>query len=644
MNSILLRMATRLLLPICLVVSGIPLLGSPSSVKNANVLLITIDTLRFDRISSLSDKYVKTPFIDDLARRSVVFTRAYAHNPLTRPSHTNILTGTTSLYHGVSDNPGFKLENRYLTLAEYLKDQKYRTAAFIGAFVLDSRFGLNRGFDLYNDDNGEQDVGRFGFVERPADRVIEPAMEWISGQKEKWFCWIHLFDPHDPYTPPEPYKNLYKNDLYSGEVAFVDAQLGRLFDFLQKRGSYENTIIIFTADHGEAFGEKGETHHGFYAYDDTLHVPLIVYYPGAEAKSIRENTCHIDIFPTVCELIDGPAPAHLQGESLVPIIHGQERQKKLIYFESMSPHLSLDAAPLSGFIQGNLKFIDLPLKEVYDLSADPQEEKNLAPTADIPQLVKSLETLKKSLKGKGTTQDLEGRGSEIRPLLQSLGYISGGATKKKAYGVQDDPKSLLPLIVHLRLAVAEFQSGKTDSALKKFNNVVRIRPTYVSAYSDLANAFYNLGRADQAVSTLKEGLTKNPDNLHLTARLGIMLVMAKKYAEAVEPLEAAIKRDKYDPDNFNFLGLAYLGAGNFKLAEKNFEQALELDSNLVAAFNNLGYLNLTLYVKMGEEKYLDAAIHYFDKALTYDSDLQSAKKGREAAINYKSQLSLSEKK
>lgn len=182
-------------LSLCLLVFGIPLVGSPSPAKNANVLLITIDTLRFDRISILSNRYVQTPFIDDLARQSVIFTKAYAHNPLTRPSHTNILTGTTPLYHGVSDNPGFKLESRYLTMAEYLKDQKYSTAAFIGAFVLDSRFGLDRGFDLYNDDNGEQDVGRFGFVERTAERVIQPAMEWIGGQKEKWFCWIHLRPP-----------------------------------------------------------------------------------------------------------------------------------------------------------------------------------------------------------------------------------------------------------------------------------------------------------------------------------------------------------------------------------------------------------------------------------------------------------------
>ena len=644
MYSFIKRPAHYLAQLFCLLVFAIPAMAAPSLPKDTNVLLITIDTLRFDRLSISSAKYVKTPHIDDLARRSAIFTKAYAHNPLTRPSHTNILTGTTPLYHGVSDNPGFKLDSRYLTLAEYLRDRHYRTGAFIGAFVLDSRFGLDKGFDFYDDDNGEQGVSQFGFVERTADRVIQPAMEWIASQKEKWFCWIHLFDPHDPYNPPEPFKHDYKNDPYSGEVAFVDAQLGNLFDFLKKRGSLQNTIIILTADHGEALGEKEETRHGFFAYDNTIHVPLILYYPGTAAKTVLENACHIDIFPTVCDLLDLPIPSHLQGESLLPLIAGRERQKKLIYFESMSPHLSLNAAPLSGFIQGNLKFIDLPLKEVYDLSADPREENNLAPTADIPQLVKNLETLKKTLKGKGTTQDLEGKGPEIRPLLQSLGYISGTPTKKKSYGIQDDPKSLLPLIVHVRLAVEEFQSGKTDSAIKKFNNVIRIRPTYVSAYSDLANAFYNLGRPDEAVATLKDGLTKNPDNLHLMARLGIMMVMAKKYGEAIDPLEYSVKKDKTNPDYFNYLGMAYLGSGNLKLAQEKFEQALDLDPNLIAAFNNLGYLNLAFYVKTQEEKYLDAAIQNFDKALGYDPVLESAKKGKEAAVNYKNQLAPIEKR
>jgi len=299
----------------------------PLAAKDFNVLLITVDTLRYDRVSFYSKQFVRTPYIDDLARQSTVFLHAYAHNPLTRPSHTNIMTGTTPLYHGVSDNPGFKLEPRYLTLAEYLKQFDYKTAAFVGAFVLDSRFGLDQGFDVYNDDNGEQAVFQFGFVERRAEQVIEPAIKWISNQKKKWFCWVHLFDPHDPYDPPEPYRRLYPNDLYSGEVAYVDEQLGLLFSFLKKQGLMSKTIIILTADHGEALGENGERHHGFFAYNNTLHVPLILYEPGASPQVVEANASHVDIFPTIGDLLGLPLPPSLQEESLLPLRQGKNRQR-----------------------------------------------------------------------------------------------------------------------------------------------------------------------------------------------------------------------------------------------------------------------------------------------------------------------------
>ena len=505
--------------------------------KDANVLLVTIDTLRYDRVGILCDKYVKTPNLDALARRSAVFTRAYAHTPLTRPSHTNILTGATPLYHGVSDNPGFKLESRYLTLAEMLKAANYKTGAFIGAFVLDSRFGLNKGYDVYDDDMGPASVDESDAVERTADQVVQQAMDWISTQKQKWFGWVHVFDPHDPYAPPEPFRTEYRNDPYSGEVAFVDAQLGRLFDSLEKSGALAKTIIIITGDHGEAFGEKEELRHGFFAYNNTLHIPLILYVPGAAPVTVAENAAHIDIFPTVCDLLGLPVPAQVQGESLLPLIAGKKRQKTLIYFESMAPHLTMDAAPLSGFISGDLKFIDQPTKEVYDLASDPGEDHNLAPTADVPKLMDELEGLKKELKGKGTTQDWKGKNPEIRPLLESLGYISGKPSNKKTYGLADDLKALQPLIAQLRMAIDDFKEGKPDAAVKKLDTILRIRPNYINAYTVLSDVYERSGQLDQAQALLSSGLEKNPGTLALTARLGQVLIRSKKYAEAIPALE-----------------------------------------------------------------------------------------------------------
>jgi arylsulfatase A-like enzyme/Flp pilus assembly protein TadD len=596
--------------------------------KDANVLLITIDTLRYDRIGFLSPGFVKTPFIDAFARRSVSFSRAYAHSPLTRPSHTNILTGTTPLYHGVSDNPGYRLEAKFLTLAEHLKAAKYRTGAFIGAFVLDSRFGLDQGFETYNDSHGQSDI-----VERRAEEVVTPAIAWIAGQKSKWFCWVHLFDPHDPYVPPEPFRTAYAEDPYSGEVAYVDAQLGRLFEALEKSGAMARTIVVLTSDHGESLGEKEELYHGFFAYNAVLHVPLLVSAPGLTPQSVSADASHVDIFPTICELAGLPVPVQIQGESLLPLIAGQTtRTRPAIYFESMSPHLFLDAAPLQGFIRSGRKFIDQPIKEVYDLAADPREDDNLASRSDLPLLVQELDGLRKRLTGPGTTPGLEGRDRDIEPLMRSLGYVAAKPAAKRAYGPPDDLKALQPLIAQLRQGVEQFRDGDPATALKKINNIIRIRPTYVTAYIALSTLYSNRELYDQSLAVLRDGLAKNPDSLPLMERLGIVLVMAKKYADAVGALEECARRDPSNPDYRNYLGRARMGLGDLDEAEEQFRLALAIDPEMVEPFNNLGYLYLMRFRRSPDPAFLDQALENFEKALAFNPKLSSALKGKEAAL------------
>ncbi len=474
-----------------------------------------------------------------------------------------------------------------------------------------------------------------GFVERSADRVVGLAGDWIAGRKGPWFCWVHVFDPHDPYTPPEPYKHIYAKDPYSGEVAFVDAQIGRLLETLDKRGLRDDTIVVLTSDHGEAFGEKEEFFHGFFAYDNVLRVPLIVAYPGAKPGLIGETAGHIDVFPTLCDLLGLEIPPAVQGESLLPLAAGKKRNHPALYFESMSPYFFIEAAPLSGYIEAGRKYIDQPIREVYDLGADPGEEANLAPQTDTAALQRRLEELKKSLKGSGTKQDLAGRNADIRPLLESLGYVAGSPNKKKTFTTADDLKTIQPVIRQLHLAVAEFQAEKHDSAIKKMQTILRIRPNYMTAYSALADAWHHVGRLDQAVTVLRDGLTRNPDSLHLMGRLGQMLVAGKRFKEAIEPLEYSVKKDPTNPDYPNFLGLAYMQTGDLKRAEESFQKAVLNDPGLTAAFNNLGYLYLTMYVKAADDRLLDSAIHNFDQALDGDPKLLSAQKGREAAVAYK---------
>lgn len=609
--------------------------AAPRVFKDANVLLITVDTLRFDRVGILSSKYVKTPNLDALAGRSLIFSHAYAHSTLTRPSHANIMTGTTPLYHGVSDNPGFILERRYPTLAESFKAGKYQTGAFIGAFILDSQFGLARGFDVYIDMHGQS-----ALVERRAEQVISPALGWIVSQKEKWFCWIHLFDPHDPYDPPAPFNKEYADDLYSGEVAYVDAQLGVLFEALKSKGILDKTIVVLTSDHGEALGDKGEARHGYFAYNSVLHIPLFVSYPGVESKVIPENAGHADIFPTICDLAGLPVPADLQGESLLPIAEGEVRKNPSIYFESLSPNFFLQAAPLRGFIRGGLKFIDQPLKEVYDLAADPAEKANLASTADLAPLIENLGMLEKDLKGHGTKQDLEGKNQDIRPLMESLGYLSGSSKKNKTYGLGDDLKALQPLIAQLFIAVEEAKSGHPGPALAKMTNIIRIRPTYISAYISVARLQMELGKTEQALAILRDGLNKNPDSLPLMSEFGKTLIMAKKAKEAVAPLEYCVSRNRMDPECFNYLGRAYLESMEFEKAEGQFKKALSLDPDMVEAFNNLGYLHLILYLKSKDESDYISALANFDEALVYNPGLESALKGKRAAIEAKAKFDL----
>jgi arylsulfatase A-like enzyme/Flp pilus assembly protein TadD len=601
-----------------------------------NVLLITVDTLRFDRVGILDPRHVKTPNLDALAEKSLVFTRAFAHNPVTLPSHANILTGATPLYHGISDNTGFKLDKKFLTIPQYLRRHGYQTAAFIGAFPLDSRFGLDQGFDLYDDYYGTRNEREFFFVERPAEKVIAPAMAWINKQSQKWFGWIHLFDPHQPYLPPSPFKEKYANDPYSGEVAYVDAQLGILFDFLQKKRLFENTIIIVTADHGEALGEKGEDTHSYFAYNNTIHVPLFVHIPGQKPESFAGNVCHVDIFPTICAVLDLKIPPNLQGESLLAVMAAKGRKTPEIYFESLTAFLNRDWAPLRGMISGNTKFIDLPLKEVYDLEKDPGEERNLAGSSKIGPLKDTLNRLLNKLKNPLAAVRENRLDPETQKRLKSLGYISESrpGPRKKQYTEQDDLKTLLPLQSKLLDGVAQFQSNDFSGAEKTIRAVIAASPSFILAYTHLASMYKGMGESNAAVQVLEQGLKKNPDNILLLAKLGIVLADSGNWQRAIPILELCVSKEDFDPEKFSFLGIAYYYGGNFKKALESYNRALELDRNSAPIFNNIGSAYLALFKRKREDRLFALVVHNFKKALEIDPNMFTSCNGMGAAYKY----------
>ena len=292
-----------------------------------NLLLITIDTLRSDRLSCYSYEHLKTPNIDSLAERGVLFTRAFAHTSTTLPSHTNILFGTTPLHHGVHDNSNFIIREKFLSVAEHLKEYDYATAAFIGAFPLDSRFGISQGFDLYDDDYDIQSSKTDRGGERKAEIVVDRAVNWLKEQNSLWFLWIHCWDPHDPYDPPEPFKTRFSKNPYDGEVAYVDHVLGRIFSYMEEKDLFDNSLVIFTGDHGESLWEHNEETHGFFAYNSTIWVPLIISVPDLKSRKVEQHVSHIDIFPSICEVLDIDKPAFLQGTSLLPALKGKKLKK-----------------------------------------------------------------------------------------------------------------------------------------------------------------------------------------------------------------------------------------------------------------------------------------------------------------------------
>jgi len=403
-------------------ISRLPAEGSPP--RRLNVLLVTIDTLRADRVGVYDPVNGKTPEIDRWAAEGAVFLRAFAHVPTTLSSHASILLGMTPPSHGVHDNAGFVVRDDFLTLAELLKSQGYATGAFVGGFPLAARFGLGQGFDVYDDEFSLGEPGIDRGRERRAQAVLDRALAWLKGRTAPWFLWVHFYDPHDPYSPPEPFKTKAGGDLYGGEVAYTDAVLGRLFKILESEGLSSSTLILLTADHGESLGEHAEETHGFLAYNAAIHVPLIIRRPGQAPRRVRPNVSHVDIFPTVCDVLDLPKPAPLQGTTLLPLLEGREREETPIFFEALSAYYNLGWGPITGYILREEKYIESPVPEVYDLEKDFGERKSLAPGRDLGPQKKSLEGLLRRLTSAAGAKAGQPLDREAQEKLRSLGYLA----------------------------------------------------------------------------------------------------------------------------------------------------------------------------------------------------------------------------
>ena len=629
------------------------LLTSEGKPANFNVLLVTIDTIRPDRLSCYSTKYLKTPRIDSLAAKGVIFDRAFAHTPTTLPSHANILLGTTPLYHDVHDNSKFRVSEDFLTLAEYLKSKDYSTAAFIGAFPLDSRFGLSQGFDVYDDFFPSKTYTAFLAAERKAEEVIQSALDWFEKQDSKWFAWVHLWDPHTLYLPPEPFKSQFKDDPYSGEVAYVDSELGKMFDYLENNDLMENTLIILTGDHGESLFEHGEVTHSYFAYNSTLWVPLIISGPGIDARRIDENVSHIDIFPSLCDILGIEKPSFLQGVSLLPLMNGGKIEKRAIYFESLAPYYNHGWAPLRGFIEENEKFIDSPLPEFYDLENDFDEEKNLVQEINLDKYRKELKDLEKDLSSPQRAKSRQRIDREAQEKLRSLGYIVSPVSQlKKSYGVEDDLKTLLPIQQELDRAIVLHDEGQEEESIRLLNEIVMKRKDCAPAYLYLFQMLREQGQVEKAREIMDEGYKNNPENYAIVSSYGILLVKEREWDKGIDVLQKGLELIDFDPEAWNYLGIAYWRKGEDQKALEHYEKALSLDDTNALVFSNLGALYLSIFMRSREGEAHFQSMEYFKKAIELDPGLALAYRGlgvgykvigktKEAIIIWKRALELS---
>ena len=436
----------------------------------ARFVLVTIDTLRADRLGCYGAENAATPTLDALAARGVRFETAIAPTPLTLPSHATLLTALDPPEHGVRSNGRFRLHEGVPTLAERLSDEGFATAAFVSAFVLDRRFGLARGFDVYDDALGVNDR-ELGIPARRADQTVDAALRWLDGAPERFFLWLHLYDPHAPYEPPEPHRARLLGRAYEGEIAFADAELGRLLAALDARFPAGGTVVVVTADHGESLGEHGEPTHAFTLYDATQRVPLLMAGPGLPPGVVvsRDVARLADVAPSLLELAGAPALSGGAGRSLLPLVRGEpEPEGRVAWVETLATQLDFGWSPLLGVRTRDHKYVRAPRPELYALATDPEEERNLA--TEQPELAAELDALVSERNTATQAAPNFAADPEVIERLRALGYVAGssaGSPRPLGEVGGPDPKDEIGKLEAIHEALALHESGEERDAFDR---------------------------------------------------------------------------------------------------------------------------------------------------------------------------------
>ena len=597
-----------------------------------NVLLISIDTLRADRLGSYGYAAAQTPTLDALAARGLRFARAATVAPLTLPAHTSLLTGTFPTFHGVRDNGQFYVSDDQITLAEVLKANGYRTGGFIGAFVLDRRWGIAQGFDTYYDDF---DLSKYELAagidaaQRPGRDVVDHALGWLRERSDRpFFAWVHLYDPHSPYAAPEAVAARFPPTLsgaYDAEVAEADIQVGRLIAFLRESGALDDTLVVVVGDHGESLGEHQEMQHGFFVYDSTTHIPLIVAGPSIPARVVPEQVRITDVMPTVLDVLHIAPPAPVQGTTLMRAARG-ERLELLALAESWYPRYHYGWSELTAVSDGRYAFIAAPRRELYDTQVDPGETHDLS--AENPRLADALERALRDMNARTSgakPQPPQEVDPDVEERLRALGYVGASVSPRALEaGQRGDPKDKIALYNLLKQAGTDSVSGRLDEAIAKVQQVLQQDRDVVEAYIILGNLHTKARRSDQAIAAYRKALSLDDKNenaafalalafknagqndaaqagfervLQMNARstkaewqLADLATRRSDFARAEQLLTHALSQNVDRPPFLLKLAEAQIEQGRTAEAEKNLREALRLKTDLSMAHYDLGVI------------------------------------------------------
>jgi arylsulfatase A-like enzyme/Tfp pilus assembly protein PilF len=560
-----------------------------------NLLLITLDTVRADRLRCYGYKDISTPNMDFLAANGVLFENAISPAPLTLPAHTTVLTGLYPTVHGIRDNTTYMLSDKAITLAEILSDNGYKTAAVIGAFVLDSSYGLDQGFQYY-DDKLPSPVTNYSKVlapgersriqmkeisERPASTVTRSAISWLrENSGENFFLWVHYYDPHFPYNPPPPFTTKYLDNPYDGEIAFVDKNIGSLFNELRKKGIFDRTLIVLAGDHGEGLGEHEEPTHSIFIYDTTIRVPLIMGYPGRIPAGIRINpvVSLVDVVPTVLDLLEIESTAEFNGKNLLELVEGSSDEERFIYSESMFPYLNYGWSKVMSLRGSRWKYIKAPRPELYDMVSDPSELNNLVHSeketaerleATLSSIITETNSLDTNLAESASlsTQD--------RERLLALGYLAGAPPVEDEASLED-PKDMIQYHALINYGEKAMDEGRLDEALESFKKVATGNPANALVRNLMGMVYYQYNDTVNARIEFKKAIELNYKLADAHHNLGNIHFQQENYPEAASCYENALELDPGAGEYYVALAQIYSRMNETKKAENAYKKAIEM--------------------------------------------------------------------